>query len=336
MNRLKLLILFLLIPLFSFSQVSGGMSGGLSEGVKSSTGHNLGVGFCSEYRTVHDAFTTAPDLTRARYYNTAVQALVDGGYWARMDIFRLYANHTNGDGEALINWINPGTYDATAYNSPTWTIDQGFQFNGTDNYIDQNWVPSVSGVNYTQNSASQVIYVRTNIAVNVAHGTANNADSKDAFINPRNASNNAVVKINATGPDQVANSDGSGLFINTRTAAAVNKLYRNGVAIINGTTNSTGVPTHSPYTGAYNDDNVATGFRADEVAIEIWMDGCTQADVTAITTILNTLMTSLGTNVFSPNLLVFLIMLSIFIANRKKFRYEKDNVDIDNDFRLAA
>ena len=94
------------------------------------------------------------------------------------------------------------------------------------------------------------------------------------------------------------NANGSGLFINTRTAAAVNKLYRNKIAIINGITASSGVPDQKFYSLASNDDGVTVAFRADQLAIHILMNGCSQADVTAISDILNAAMTSLGTNVY--------------------------------------
>jgi len=255
---------------------------------------------CAEYIPVYKIFTKKPSEPDKTYQSDLVCDLVAAHYWPRIDIMRVYANHTNANGEACLNWKNPALYGATIVNAPIHTFRQGFLFNGTTQYLNNNWVPSVSGVNYTQNSASQILYIRTDIASTGIHGTSSNNDLKDCYIWPRRNTNDwAYIRIN---DDTYVNSgsaiNGSGLFINTRTAAAVNKLYRNGVAIINGTTASTGVPTHSPYTGAGNDDNVAGYFRADQVAIEIWMDGCTQEDVTGITNILNNYMTKLGTNVF--------------------------------------
>ncbi|OFY64770.1 MAG: hypothetical protein A2Y71_06270 [Bacteroidetes bacterium RBG_13_42_15] len=255
------------------------------------------VGFVTAYQTVYDAFTTKPSVTQSRYYNRRVKQLVDGGYWARIDIFRFYANHINSAGEAVVNWKNPALYAMTLFNAPTHTPDQGILFNGTTQYGDNNWVPSVSGVNFTQNSASQILYIRTNVSANKGYGTQLNADNKDYYIYPSSFAGNAVIKTNDATNVSIANANGSGLYINTRTAAAVNKLYRNGTAIINGTTASIGVPTHSPYVGAYNDDNVAAGFRADQVAIECWGSGFSEADVIGITTILEAWMDDLGTGV---------------------------------------
>ena len=239
--------------------------------------------YCPEYQAVYDAYTTKPSDAVAAIDNTMVVGLVSDGVWVKLDVVWVYASHTNGAGEALINWKLPGTYDATAYNAPTFTAYEGFLGNGTTQYIDCNWVPSVNGVNYTQNSASMLIYVRTNVNTNTAHGTAENADTKDLFFTPKQADGKAYIKTNDFTYISVSNADGSGMYINTRTAAAVNKLYRNKIAIINGTTASIGVPTHSPYCLAYNNDDVAAGFRADQVSLYAFGAGLTQTDINNLT-----------------------------------------------------
>jgi len=160
-------------------------------------------------------------------------------------------------------------------------------------------VPSVSGVNYTQNSASQIIYIRTDIgANNTTHGTTANTDGKQISINPGNAARNGGIRNNDNTYSSTAIPDASGMFVNTRTAAAVKKLYRNKVAIINAVTPSVGVPTHSPYCLAYNDDDVAAGFRADQVACYAFGAGLSQTAVNTISNAINTCLTSMGKNVY--------------------------------------
>ena len=43
-------------------------------------------------------------------------------------------------------------------NNPTFTANQGFTGNGVDAYIDTNFDPTTSGVNYTQNNASRYFF----------------------------------------------------------------------------------------------------------------------------------------------------------------------------------
>ena len=258
-------------------------------------------GFCSQYITVYDAFTTKPDGVRSGYYNTLCKDLYNNGLWSVLDILRVYGAHTNGAGEALLNWISPSLYAATAFNAPTFTIDKGFTFNGTTQYINNNWVPSVSGINYIANSASQIMYIRTNFASNVGHGTGHNANGKCTYILPRTLSspaNKGIVKLNNDSwlYGEILNS--SGMYVNTRNDATNLTLYKNSLVIVTGIRSVIGAPTISLYCGAVNDDGVATDFRADQVFFEAWGAGLSQAQVTLLTTIVNTLATSLGVNVF--------------------------------------
>ena len=254
--------------------------------------------YCDEYQAVYDAYTVKPSDATAAVWNTFVTKCVATGEWAALDVLWNYAGVSdNTNGEALINWKLPGTFDATAYNAPTFTALEGFTGNGTTQYIDCNWNPSVNGVNYVRNSASMIIYVRTNIAADGQHGIGNAADFKNIFILPKYTIDNSYIRTNDATTISGANSDGSGMFINTRTASTVNKLYKNKVAIINATSVSTGMPTHLAYCLAINDDDVATGFRADQVSMYAFGGGMTQTQVTNLTTYYEAAMDALGKGV---------------------------------------
>ena len=253
----------------------------------------------AQYQTVYNDFTTKPNAARDVIYNKMVKDLVAGAYWPRFDTFHFHAAHINSAGEAHINWKLPGTYNSTAYNAPIHTADQGILGNGTTQYIDYNFTPSVNGVNFIRDSASHILYIRTDIQSVGIHGIYESADNLNYILYNRSTSGNqCAIVTNDNTLIYAVNTNGSGLYINTRTAAAVNKLYRNKTAIINGTTASTGLPTNKFFSLAYNNDGVAAAFRADQIAIHILMNGCSQADVTAISDILNAAMTSLGTNVY--------------------------------------
>ena len=296
MKRIIYFILFLLLPITAFAQVRGRVTGGVSGSVRPTIDPDrVKLVYNSDFQAVHDAFTTKPSSTYAGYWNTMVEEI--GTYWDSLDVFYFYAVHTNTAGEALLNWKLPGTYNATAYNTPTFTAYEGFTGNGTTQYIDCNWNPAANGVNYVQNSASMIIYVRTNVAAAGWHGTIGNADNKNCGIRNQ-AGTGAWIVTNDNTYVNVALANSSGMFINTRTAAAVNKLYRNSTAIINATSASTGVPTHNPYCLACNDDNVAGGFRADQVACYGFGAGMSQATVTKVSDAINKCLTSMGKNVY--------------------------------------
>ena len=293
----RLLFLLLLIPALSFGQNVLTYGGD----VVTYSGNVLTVEvavYSTEYQAVYDSYTTKPDAATATIWNTCVESWVANGEWATKDIIYVYAAHTNGAGEALINWKLPGTFDATAFLAPTFTADEGFLGNGSTQHINTGgWVPSVNGVNYIQNSASQIIYIRTDTEADGVHGINESVDNKNCLILPGNSQPKAYIKTNDNTAISFANTDGSGMFINTRTAVTASKLYRNKVLLINGANNSTGVPTNSPYALAYNDDGAAAGFRPDQVSLYAWGDGMTQTNVDNFTDPFEIAMDALGKGV---------------------------------------
>lgn len=92
-------------------------------------------GFCSQYQDVYDAMTTAP--TYAVEQNQLVVDLVNDGIWAKLDYLNVYANSTNGDGEALLNWKNPAggsRMNTSACVNSGGTPYDSFTAQGTDGY----------------------------------------------------------------------------------------------------------------------------------------------------------------------------------------------------------
>jgi len=263
----------------------------------------LGGFLCAEYETVYNGFTTKPDAARSTIYDTMVCALVASGHWTRIDAFYFHAAHTNGASESLINWKNPGTNDATIHGlvPPAFTIDEGFLGDGVNGFINYNWIPATHGVNYVRNSASQILYIRTDVSSALGrHGIDGSADTFDCSIQNRNGVN-AFIQMNDTSNEAGGVASGAGMFINTRTAAsgAGSKiLYQNKLIEVNASVASLGVPTHSFYSLGANNDDVVSGPRADQVSMAAYADGFVQADVDTVSDIINAAMTSLGTNVY--------------------------------------
>jgi len=257
--------------------------------------YGLGPGFCEEYQAVYDAYTGyIPDATQAAAQNAMVEGMIADGVWEKLDIFYVYANSDTPN--CFLNWINPALFQAVPVNGPVFTAWEGLLGNGVNNYVTcGGWIPSVNGVNYQQNSASQLIYCRTiiNTAGLHTHGVVASVDSKDIYIGPR-VVNSVYARNNNANNVNVATGFTNGLFINTRTAAAVQKVYRNKIAIINGVTVSSGAPTYSPYCLAHNANDAAAGFRADQVACYAFGGGFTQDDVDNFTDRFETYMDFLG------------------------------------------
>jgi hypothetical protein len=118
-----------------------------------------GGGFDADYQAVLNYATTQgytlPSSGQQTLQNQLVVDLKDGGIWSKLDTFGVFA--TDGDSDfALIDWIRLSQY--TAVNSPTFTTNVGFQGDGTSSYIDTNFNPSTSGVNYTLDDASRYFF----------------------------------------------------------------------------------------------------------------------------------------------------------------------------------
>jgi hypothetical protein len=117
------------------------------------------IAFDADYQAVLDYATTQgytlPSASQQLLQNQLVVDLKNGGIWSKLDTFAVFATNGNSD-FALIDWKRLSQY--TAVNSPTFTTNVGFSGNGTSAYINTNFNPSTSGLNYTLNNAGRIMY----------------------------------------------------------------------------------------------------------------------------------------------------------------------------------
>jgi hypothetical protein len=98
---------------------------------------------------------TLPSLSQQVKQNKLLVDLKNAGVWSKLDTFAVFATDGNIN-FALIDWKRLIQY--TAVNSPTFSSNIGFAGNSTSAYINTNFNPSTSGVNYTQNDASRIMW----------------------------------------------------------------------------------------------------------------------------------------------------------------------------------
>jgi len=127
-------------------------------------GFRGGKKFNAEYTAILARATalgyTKPSTSQQVKQNDLITTFKTANIWSKMDIFYMFAN--DGSKEfATLNWQNPNVHQCTLINSPTFTSNDGFLGNGTSSYIDTNFNPASSGVNYTLNDASIFIYNKT-------------------------------------------------------------------------------------------------------------------------------------------------------------------------------
>ena len=286
--------------------------------------------FGAEYQAVYDAYTIKPDAATAAIWNTCVETWVANGEWATKDIIYNYAAHTNDNGEALINWKTPGTFDATAFNAPTFTADEGFTGASTK-YIDCNWNPAVNGVNYTLNSASFGVYIRTDptpTATQNEIGAHETASGAALIFYARHSTLGYIGMINDLTNDVVANADARGLYIESRTASNVKKGYKNKVAIQNVATVSIAVPSADLYVLARNTDGSPGEYTDRQLSMAFAGAGMTQTHVNNFTDPFETAMDALGKGVIAMTELDILMKLQ-YMAFQLRIQNEKVPVYIN-------
>ena len=197
--------------------------------------------FCDKYQAVYDAMTTPPSTDIAKAQDTMVKALIDGGVWDKLDFFCLFAQESNDGSEALVNWIRPGTFDATLSGAPTFTSLEGLTGDGSG-YVDHNWNPSSDALNYALDDACFFCYCRTNKdeakydlgswdSPNFAAAFLRSSGQTLAYVNSSNA---AFVPSGVT--------DSRGFYIFQRAAAGSQQIYKNGTLIRNESDASTALP----------------------------------------------------------------------------------------------
>ena len=123
-----------------------------------------GLAYSAAYTLVYNSFTNKPSAADITIQSTMLDALVAGGYYAKAELLDVFSAHSNTAGESQKNWRNPGTFDPTLVNAPTWTQYAGFTGASTGTkYVRLNFIPSVNGTLIGQNNICIMWGVGNNI-----------------------------------------------------------------------------------------------------------------------------------------------------------------------------
>lgn len=181
-----------------------------------------------------------------------------GGWLDTMKVFQLYANTTEAD--ALLNVVNPGTYDADNPTSTSWVRMRYFEGNSTDDYISTNFNPTTASI--PQDDATYSVGLAYNLQEsNYMFGT-NSTNETRAYV--RNTSNGSYAYVNAEGPSTgtgIYNSMGHWMFLRYESATA--RVYRNGYQEFSQADASTGVSDSEFHILTYNG---AAGYSGNKAA----------------------------------------------------------------------
>jgi hypothetical protein len=236
-----------------------------------------GASYSTEALAIFAAFTTPPTTTRKGLIDTCVVALKTAGIWALLDVLYVFAAADSQ--AALINWKNPGTFNGTLVNSPSFTTDVGFTGASTK-YVDSTFNPSTaSSPQFVQDSCSTGVWSNTAAAVaNVAAGYK--TISAKTFIYPRSSSTTFFgVGDGGSYSVSVSSSDGSGLFVANRPDVTHEQGYRNGSLVASDSpVNSTAVQ-NSTLTFLAGDNTTNWAGQALAGTISASLDAAKQASL---------------------------------------------------------
>jgi hypothetical protein len=207
---------------------------------------NAGGGGVDNYSDVYDAFTNKPNAATKAAQQAFVNSLTSAGVWAKLDGLWVFATHSNDDGEALINWVDPTGTAATAVNSPTFTQYEGMAGNGSTSYINLQYNPSSDGSNFVQDSASFGFYSNTD--VNESSWDMGARDNVNGWTQgaARNGGD-SIYRVNCLTSESWVSANSEGMFSFTRENATTIAINKNGTELDDNLNNSTGLPNYDMY-----------------------------------------------------------------------------------------
>jgi hypothetical protein len=159
--------------------------------------------------------------------STLISSLKASGAWANADDYWLLV--ADNATQALTSLKQRRL--ATAVNSPTFTANAGYAFDGVTNYIDTGFISSTMGVAMTGSNMRLGVYERTNVGINNYALGASQGSNKAVGVRPRlSTTANVILNSNVVTLNTVADSRGlTAASRNDATTTPPLSLYKNGV-----------------------------------------------------------------------------------------------------------
>lgn len=142
--------------------------------------------------------TVRPDADRRDAIDTLISTLQDDGIWDKLDGLYVLAAHT--EQAALLNWVEDAR-NLTAYNSPTFDVDEGFTGDGVTSYLQAGpFAGNLLGLD--QGDESIGVWTRTSVAEDKNQfviGTTSQGSSSSRYLNTRQSTTGVGWRINQSG-----------------------------------------------------------------------------------------------------------------------------------------
>lgn len=201
------------------------------------------------------------------YYVTALNILVDdlvnSGNWYYLYDMRIFATPTS-DG-SLVNLKVPTSSALVPVNAPTFTANEGYNGNGTTQYLSTPFIPDTTPSFPFQNDAQYGVYVRTNVDENkYLYGVRDGS----VFTSYRaRVAGFGYANLNQGATSNFINTDSRGLHSMIRPASNALSIWRNGVNIGNSTNASNGTANLPVYILCSNELGTPSLFATTQVSM---------------------------------------------------------------------
>ena len=245
--------------------------------------------------TLFEAMPTQPLSARKIIYDTLIKGLKTSGLWAKLDVLQCYAAHAADS--SLINLINPGTNNANAVGSPTYTTDEGY-LSASGKYINTGFNPASDTYKFKQDSFTYGVYSRTDKVENTVD-VGNRSGSVSNYMQLAISTGNFVARLNDAVSGFIANTHTLGLFAAGRHYVNSRKAYINGVNGLTDTQVSTGLPNCNIFVGCYNSDGTPTTPSTKQYSWFFAGGAMTVTEVATLTTLIETYMDAIGKGVIA-------------------------------------
>jgi hypothetical protein len=178
--------------------------------------------YSTEYLAVVAAMNPKPSMGRKAADNAFLRAIVDSGWWAKLDGF--FVSATDSQQNYQVNWKNPSGTTATTVGTVTLTPGFFTQGNGVDGLIDTRVVPNGSG-NFKQNDLCFGAYFYEDLV----NTTASLGTENSALLVPHGTTNSLRARAAQAGTDVPTVSGGApaGMCMARRTTGAQYELWFN-------------------------------------------------------------------------------------------------------------
>lgn len=200
------------------------------------------------YSLVYQAMPVKPTVADGLIQQKLLNALVDGGYYAKAELIDIFATHAGGQN---VNWANPGTFDPAPVNAPVFTAYGGYKGATTGTkYVRLNFNPTTNGTKISQNNICCIVGVGDDSAADTFDFGA--ASGSTTYLLLQRKSTAAQFFNNASSGVTITSTMAGGHVASSRTAGNSYKVMTNYIGEATKTTASNGLVDNELYVCGYN------------------------------------------------------------------------------------